>query len=113
MKRSTRESLIMLSIFYGVLIFLLLCVLGGIVLPVLRMQTNLSPLVIKIMGISWCGLIFLSVVGCDRIIGYFCTPKHSRGSFSFIKDVRRYKTIDLSDVAERLRHKEEKAKGPK
>lgn len=111
MKRSTRQSFIAMLIFHGPVLILLFLVVGGFVLPTLAWDASgRSKAELYIIVGSWLGLLLLSSVGCDRIAGYFCLPKDERGDFWFIKEIHRFKTIDLSEIereAERLRREEE------
>lgn len=107
-----KESLIAMAIFYGLVIVLLLCFVGGFVLPALCFASEEgSEILVSIAIGSWSILFFLAIIGCDRICGYFTAPKGHRGHFWFVKEARRIKTFDLSEIereAQRARKEDHK-----
>jgi hypothetical protein len=88
----------------GIVIFMVLSSL--ILLALLGLQNDISKIELLIVGLGYIFLLFLSVVGLDKISWYFLTPKDERGDFWCIKKVYRIQTIDLS----KLRTKAEKLK---
>ena len=94
----------------GIVIFMALSSL--ILLALLGLQNDISKIELFIVGLGYIFLLFLSIVGLDKISRYFLTPKGERGDFWCIKfgwcikKVYRIQTIDLS----KLRIKAEKLK---
>jgi len=79
-----RDSLKMTLLFYGLAILVIssffivaLIWIGDIPIPVSTFKTTLWAL-------SMMTLLLLSLVGCDRICGYFKAPKEKRGNFWYI-----------------------------
>jgi hypothetical protein len=71
--------------------------LGLVVFPLIR-RSPISEAEATLFGVGLLTLLFLALVGCDRICGYFCAPKGYRGPFWFIRQVRHFKTFDLSEL---------------
>lgn len=94
----------------GIVIFMVLSSL--ILLALLGLQNDISKIELLIVGLGYIFLLFLSIVGLDKISWYFLTPKDERGDFWcikfdwYIKKVYRIQSIDLS----KLRTKAEKLK---
>ena len=68
----------------------------GLVVPAFYCQ--IPKMLIYPFGISWCILLFLAMVGMDRIVYYLLLPKNERGNFFYIKKAGFIRTIDLSEL---------------
>ena len=88
----------------GIVIFIVLSSL--ILLALLGLQNDISKIELFIVGLGYIFLLFLSIVGLDKISWYFLTPKDERGDFWCINKFSLTQTIDLS----KLRTKAEKLK---
>jgi cytochrome c-type biogenesis protein CcmE len=88
----------------GIVIFIVLSSL--ILLALLGLQNDISKIELCIIGLGYIFLLILSIVGLDKILWYFLTPKDERGDFWCTNKVYRIQTIDLS----KLRTKAEKLK---
>lgn len=106
MKDSFKESLRVMAICYGLLLVLFLCFGCGIILPILYYSPeNISYIFLATIGVSWIITLFLAIIGCDRLCGYFIIPKSYRGNFWFIKEIRRFKTFNLYEIEKEAQKK--------
>jgi hypothetical protein len=80
----------------GIVIFIVLSSL--ILLALLGLQNDISKIELFIVGLGYIFLLFLSIVGLDKIFWYFLTPKDERGDFWCINKVCHTQTIDFSKL---------------
>ncbi len=80
----------------GIVIFIVLSSL--ILLALLGLQNDISKIELCIVGWGYIFLLILSIVGLDKILWYFLTPKDKRGDFWCINKVYRIQAIDLSKL---------------
>lgn len=79
-----RDSFKMFLLFYGLAILVLGSFFIVALISIRNTPNPVSAITTTLWGLSMMNLLLLSAVGCDRICGYFKTPKEKRGSFWYI-----------------------------
>lgn len=114
LKEKIKASIPIFFLLYVVpVIFLILALTSLTLLALQGLQNDMSKIEIFIVGSGYIVLLFLSIVGLDKITLYLLTPKNERGDFWSIKQVCRIWTIDLSKLRTETKKLGKKIKLPK